>query len=79
MKARHISANIINPWEIINHFGNALLIQRADGKHEPVGGSDGDYTAAKERVSLFAHEIVFTQSVKRRQRRGFSLSPDSVK
>jgi hypothetical protein len=62
----------ISMWKIINHFGNALLVQRTDGKHELVGGSDGDYTAAKEWVSLFAHEIVFTRSVKRRQQDGFS-------
>jgi hypothetical protein len=71
MKARHICTNMINPWKIINHFGNALLVRRIDGKHELVGGSDGDYTAAKEWVSLFAHEIVFTRSVKRRRQRGF--------
>jgi hypothetical protein len=73
MKARHICTNIINPWKIINHFGNALLVQRTDGKPELVGGSDGDYTAAKEWVSLFAHEIVFIRSVKRRRQRGFSF------
>jgi hypothetical protein len=60
-------------WKIINHFGNALLVQRTDGKHELVGGSDDDCTAAKEWISLFAHEIVFTRSVKRRQQGGFSL------
>jgi hypothetical protein len=73
MKARHICTNIINALKIINHFGNALLVKRADGKHELVGGSDGDYTDAKEWVSLFAHEIVFKRSVKRRQQRGFSF------
>ena len=60
-------------WKIINHFGNSLLVQRTDGKHELVGGSDGDYTAAKEWVSLFAHEIVFNRSVKRWRQRGFSF------
>jgi hypothetical protein len=74
MKAHHICTNIINTWKIVNHFGNALLIQLTDGKHELVGGSDGDYTAAKEWVSLFAHEIVFTRSVKRRQQRRFSFA-----
>jgi hypothetical protein len=73
MKTHHICTNIINMWKIINHFGNALLIQRTDGKHELVGGSDDDYTVAKEWVSLFAHEIVFKRSVKRRQQRGFSF------
>ena len=71
MKTHHVCTNIINPWKIISHFGNALLAQRTDGKHELVGGSDGDYTAAKEWVSLFAHEIAFTRSVKRWQQGGF--------
>jgi hypothetical protein len=73
MKARHICTNIINTWKIINRFGNALLVQRTDGKHELVGGNDDDYTTAKEWVSFFAHEIVFTRSVKRRRQCGFSF------
>jgi hypothetical protein len=73
MKTYPICTNVINPWKIINHFGNALLVQWTDGKHELVGGSDGDYTAAKEWVSLFAHDIVFTRSVIRRQQGGFSF------
>jgi hypothetical protein len=73
MKARHICTKIINPWKIINRFGNGLLVQRTDAKYELVGGSDSDYSAAKEWVSLFAHEIVFTRSVKRRRQRGFSF------
>jgi hypothetical protein len=71
MKARHICTTTINPWKIINHSGNTLLVQRIDRKHELAGESGGDYTAAKEWVSLFAHEIVFTRSVKRRRQRGF--------
>ena len=47
--------------KIISRFGNAWLIRRADGKHELAGGSDGDYTAAKEWVSLFAHDIAFSR------------------
>jgi hypothetical protein len=73
MRTHHICIKIINLGKIINRFGRALLVQRSDGKHELVGGSDGDYTAAKEWVSLFAHEIVFTRSVKRRPQRGFSF------
>ena len=71
----------MNPWKIINRFGYALLVQRTDGKHELVGGSDDDYTAAKEWVSLFAHEIVFARSVKRRQRRdnSFVTRPGQMK
>jgi hypothetical protein len=74
MKARHICTNIINAFKIIDHFWNALLVKRADGKHELVGGNDDDYTTAKEWVSFFAHEIVFTRSVKRRGQCGFSFA-----
>jgi hypothetical protein len=41
MKIRHICN------KIINRFGKAWLIRRANGKHELVGGSDGDYTEAR--------------------------------
>jgi hypothetical protein len=52
---------IINPARILNRFGNAWLIKRADGKHELVGGNESDFTQTKEWVSLFAHEIVFNR------------------
>jgi hypothetical protein len=48
--------DIFNPRNIINRFGNAWLIPRADGRHELVGGSANDFTAAKEWVSLFAQD-----------------------
>ena len=48
---------IINTARFLNRFGKAWLIKRAGEKHELVGGSDKDYTAAKEWISLFAHEI----------------------
>jgi hypothetical protein len=56
---------IINPARILNRFGKAWLIKRANGKHELVGGTADDCTEAKEWASLSAHEIVFTQSVSR--------------
>jgi hypothetical protein len=52
---------IMKTGRILNHFGKAWLIQRADGKHELVGGCDRDLTEAKEWVSLFAHEVVFSR------------------
>lgn len=52
---------ILNPARILNRFGNAWLIKRADGKHELVGGNESDFTQTKEWVSLFAHEIVFNR------------------
>jgi hypothetical protein len=61
--------DIFNPRNIINQFGNAWLIPRADGKHELVGGSAKDFTAAKEWVSLFAHEIVLSRRVEQRQQK----------
>ena len=54
---------IINPARILNRFGKAWLIKRANGKHELVGGTADDCTDAKEWASLSAHEIVFTRSV----------------
>jgi hypothetical protein len=45
---------IINTGKILNRFGRARLIKRADGKNVLAGGSDRDYTEAKEWVSLFA-------------------------
>jgi hypothetical protein len=74
VKLRRMKINcIINPARILNRFGKAWLIQRTDGKHELVGGSEGDYVEAKEWVSLFAHEIVFSRPMKMRQQRGFSF------
>ena len=58
---------IIKPARILLRFGRARLIRGEDGKYELVGGSEGDYTEAKEWVSLFAHEIVFSRPMKRRQ------------
>jgi hypothetical protein len=53
--------------------GNAWLIKRTDGKHELVGGNAGDFTEAKEWVSLFAHDVVFSRPVKREQKPTFHL------
>jgi len=46
---------------IIGKFGEATLIEQANGRHELVGGRPGDLTAAQEWASLFAHELVFSQ------------------
>ena len=46
--------------QIIQQFGQAILIKLTNGQHELIGGSDSDRTDAFEWVSLFAHEIVFT-------------------
>jgi hypothetical protein len=64
---------IFNPRNIINRFGNAWLIPLADGKHELVGGSANDFTAAKEWVSLFAHEVVLSRPKQRHQKSARSI------
>lgn len=69
---------IISPARILITFGHARLIERADGKHDLVGGSEGDCTEAKEWVSLFAHETVFSQPMKGRPHLNFALAPSSV-
>jgi hypothetical protein len=48
---------IINPARILNRFGKAWLIKRANRKHKLVGGSADDCTDAKEWASLSAHEL----------------------
>lgn len=63
MKINHI----IKPAKTINRFGNARLIRGENGEYALVGGSDGDYTEAKEWVSLFAHDIAFSRAMKRQQ------------
>jgi hypothetical protein len=50
----------LNSSRVIQQFGEALLVQHQNGRHELLGGSLGDLIAAREWVSLFAHEIVFT-------------------
>src|SRR5215472_9143580 len=45
----------------IREFGQAKLLRHTDGRHELIGGTVSDLTAAREWISLFAHEIVFDQ------------------
>jgi len=65
---------IIKTKSIINRFGNAWLIRGADGKNALVGGTASDFTEAKEWVSLFAHDVVFSRPVKLRQQPRFCFS-----
>ena len=73
MKINTIGKRIVNTAKVINRFGNAWLIRRTNGRHELIGGTAGDFTAAKEWASLFAHDIVFSRPVKREQQRRFSF------
>jgi len=45
---------------VIQQFGGARLIKLRNAQHELIGGSNADRATAFEWVSLFAHEIVFT-------------------
>jgi len=65
MKLKNLGKHIASRAKIINRFGNAWLIRRANGRHELIGGANNDLTAAKEWTSLFAHEVVFSRPVKR--------------
>jgi hypothetical protein len=60
MKLNHFITNR-NTGRVIQEFGGAKLVRHPNGKHELVGGSRADLTAANEWVSLFAHEIVFSR------------------
>jgi len=72
MKIKNIAKRIVNTAKVINRFGNAWLIRRGNGRHELIGGTAGDFTAAKEWASLFAHDVVFSRPVKRERRFSFA-------
>jgi hypothetical protein len=63
MKIEKTGKHIVRKAKIIWCFGNAWLIRRGHGRHELIGGTDNDYTAAKEWTSFFAHEITFNRAV----------------
>jgi hypothetical protein len=46
--------------EIIGQFGQATLV-RCNGRNELTGGSAADWTATKEWVSLFDHELTVSR------------------
>ena len=75
MNINTISKKLLNTAKVINRFGSAWLIRRANGRHELIGGTDSDFTTAKEWASLFAHDVVFTRPVKRDRQRRFCFGP----
>ena len=46
----------------IARFGPARLIKHFDGPHELIGGTPADQAAAREWCSLFAPEVVFSDT-----------------
>lgn len=48
--------------ETLAFFGKAKLIRKFDGRHELVGGTAEDRTTARKWCSLFAPDVVFSDS-----------------
>ena len=44
--------------ETIAMSGAARLVRNLDGRHELIGGTNEQHAAAREWISLFAHDIV---------------------
>jgi hypothetical protein len=61
MKLNQITASRFGN-RVVRRFGGAKLVRRPNGRHELVGGTHADRSAANEWASLFAHQIVFTHS-----------------
>ena len=72
MNLNTIGKKLLNTAKVINRFGGAWLIRRANGRHELIGGTDGDFTAAKEWASLFANDVVFNRPANRERRFSFA-------
>jgi hypothetical protein len=58
MNTRVNGINEPHHWNLVACFGQARLLNCADGRMELRGGSDADRTDAKEWISLFMHEAV---------------------
>lgn len=48
---------------VVATFGHARLIRHSNGRHELVGGSRAEHSAAREWCSLFGHELVFSSRI----------------
>ena len=62
-----------NETELIARFGAARLVRYLDGRHELIGGSPDDLTAAREWCSLFAHDLVFSPRPRPARARSFAV------
>ena len=67
MKLKFMLQKFINTGRIIQWFGEARLVRYANGRYELVGGTRADFTAAKEWVSLFGHEIILNRPTNARR------------
>jgi hypothetical protein len=60
MKLTNSSWLGLAPVETIARFGAARLVRKLDGRHELIGGTLPEHSAAREWCSRLAPEIVFT-------------------
>ena len=58
MKLKFTFLKLVRHGKIIQWFGEARLVRHPNGRYELIGGTRADFTAAKEWISLFGHEIV---------------------
>jgi hypothetical protein len=58
MKWIKLNLNWRSAGKVVAVFGAAELVKHADGHFELRGGSEADFAAAKEWISLFHHEAV---------------------
>jgi hypothetical protein len=67
MKLKFMVPKFIQTERTIQSFGRARLVRHANGRHELIGGTRADLTAAREWISLFGHEIVLSQPANSRR------------
>ena len=58
--------------ELIASFGDARLVRKLDGRHELIGGTTDDLSAAREWCSLYAHDLVFSSALRRNPSTAFA-------
>ena len=64
MKLKNSTWLGLAPAETIARFGPARLVRKLDGRHELIGGTPAEHSAACEWCSLFAPEVVFAASAR---------------
>ena len=65
MKIKNIGKCIVNKAKVITCYGNAGLIRRANGRHELIGGTESDFTAARDDVTnISAYTVSATKVAK---------------
>jgi hypothetical protein len=69
MKNKRICRPLLHAFNFepttVAHFGAARLVRHFAGTYEVVGGTHDDQAAAREWCSLFAPEVVFSDTPRR--------------